>query len=244
VTLNGIKVRAQDIGITTGNSYTVALAIQAVRRALAERGRTEKASVLAVLGAAGNIGRACAEILGPNYDRTILIGTDKPGSKLRLEEVAKGIPNAEISTDLLTVRQAQVVVGAVNAVNAPLAPTHFSRNAIVCDLSVPTCLQAETEAGRPDVMVIQGGIVQLPLGEDLQIAAYPLPKGQTFACMAEGMLLGYEGVYDRTFTGTITSEQVRRVTEMAFKHGFRLAEYKTQCVLGTHEKERSNVLPL
>ncbi len=244
VTFNGVKVRSTDIGITTGNSYAAALAIEALDRAQAERERSSEGSVLAVLGAAGNIGRACAEILAPRFRKAILIGSDKPGSRLRLEEVAKALPNAEISTDLGAVRQADAVVGAVNAVDAPLSSGHLARNAIVVDLSVPTCLKPETQDERPDVLVIKGGIVQLPFGEDLEIAGFPLPKGQTFACMAEGIMLGYEGIFDRAFTGSITADHVRRVQQMAAKHGFRLAEYKTKCVLGTHTKEQSNVLPL
>jgi len=244
VTRNGLKVRDCGLGVTTGNSYALTLALEALAQAQHEADRSPGDSVLGVLGAAGNIGRACAEILAPHYRRTILVGSDKPGSRLRLDEVARTLPNAEVATDPAALRAADVVMAAVNAVDMPLSSTHFARNAIVCDLSVPTAIHPSLRGERPDVLVIRGGIAQLPRAEDLGIIGFHLPPGQTYGCMAEGLLLGYEGVFDTTFTGAITAGHVRRVTGLARKHGFRLAEYKTRCVLGSEPAEESHVLSL
>jgi predicted amino acid dehydrogenase len=237
VTHNGTRAVSNGMGVTTGNSYAVALAIQAIERAHRETGRAPSDSVLVVAGAAGNIGRTCAEILAPRYRRTILLGSNRPGSRQRLREFSKKIPNAITATDLDVVREGHTVVASLNAVGAPLAAEHFSRNAIVCDLSVPSSLQPEVAAERLDLLIIKGGIVSLPFGEDLEIIGFPLPRGQTYACMAEAMLLGFEEVRDSTFTGSLTAEHVVRVTAMAARHGFELADYKRSCVLGSERKE-------
>ena len=134
------------------------------------------------------------------------------------------------------------MLAALNAVNAPLAADQFAHNAIVCDLSVPASVQPGAAAARPDLLIIKGGIVSLPFGEDMEIAGFPLPPGQTYACMAEAMLLGFEGIRDATFTGSLTADLVVRVAAMAARHGFELADYKRSCVLGYEPKADACVI--
>lgn len=237
VTLNGTRVVRDGIGVTTGNSYAVALAMQAIERAHLETGSKPAQSVLVIAGALGNIGRACAEILAPRYRQTILLGSDKPGSRARLETFARNIPNAVISTDPSAIGKGNVVLAALNAVDAPLTTAPFARNAIVCDLSIPASLRPDIAQRRPDLLIIKGGIVSLPFAENLEIAGFPLPTGQTYACMAEAMLLGFEGIRDASFTGSLTPQQVMQVSAMAARHGFELADYKRSCVLGFEPKK-------
>lgn len=237
VTLNGTRVVRDGIGVTTGNSYAVALAMQAIERAHLETGSKPAQSVLVIAGAVGNIGRACAEILAPRYRQTILLGSDKPGSRARLEAFARNIPNAVISTDPAAIGKGNVVLAALNAVDAPLTTAPFARNAIVCDLSIPASLRPDIAQRRPDLLIIKGGIVSLPFAENLEIAGFPLPTGQTYACMAEAMLLGFEGIRDASFTGSLTPQQVMQVSAMAARHGFELADYKRSCVLGFEPKK-------
>lgn len=237
VTLNGTRVVRDGIGVTTGNSYAVALAMQAIERAHLEAGSKPAQSVLVIAGAVGNIGRACAEILAPRYRQTILLGSDKPGSRSRLQAFARNIPNAVISTDPSAIGKGNVVLAALNAVDAPLTTAPFARNAIVCDLSIPASLRPDIAQRRPDLLIIKGGIVSLPFAENLEIAGFPLPTGQTYACMAEAMLLGFEGIRDASFTGSLTPQQVMQVSAMAARHGFELADYKRSCVLGFEPKK-------
>ena len=72
----------------------------------------------------------------------------------------------------------------------------------------------------------------MPNGEDHGIVGFPIAPGLAFACMAEGIILALEHINDRSFTGDITPEHVRRISTLAKKHGFALADYKRQAVLG------------
>jgi acetylornithine/succinyldiaminopimelate/putrescine aminotransferase/predicted amino acid dehydrogenase len=243
-TLAGTRLCSREMGITTGNSYAIALAIEAVERALREAGRAAAESVLVVAGAAGNIGRTCAEILAPRFRRTILVGSNKPGSATRLRVLAERIPRAVTTTDLWATTEGNVVVAALNAVDAPLTAQHLGRDALFCDLSVPGAWQLGASGMRPDVIAIRGGIAALPRGEDLGIVDFPLPAGQTYGCMAEAMLLGFEGVRDTSFTGSLTAEHVARVAAMAARHGFALADYRRACVLGSERRESTYALGL
>lgn len=242
VTGNGTRLASRGMGVTTGNSYAIALAIQAIERAHQETDSHPRDSVLVVAGAAGNIGRTCAELLAPCYRRTILLGSNKPGSYLRLQEFAKKIPNAATTTDLSVLGEGHAVVAALNAVDMPLAAHHFARNAIVCDLSLPAGLAPDCAECRPDLLIIKGGIASLPFGEDMEIVGFPLPCGQTYGCMAEAMLLGFEGVRDSTFTGSLTANHVYRIAGMARRHGFELADYKRLCVLGSEQEKEAHAV--
>jgi fatty aldehyde-generating acyl-ACP reductase len=221
-----------DLGVTSGNSYTVALALEAIERLLMDRGSDARQLTLAVVGAGGNIGRTCAALLAPRFAQTLLVGSDQTQSRLRLERLARRFPRARVATSS-DLPQAQVIISAINGVNAPLGPQQFGPDAIVCDISVPPSVQASTTLIRPDVTVFKGGLARLPQGEDLQIASFPLPVGQCFGCLAEGLLLGLAGVRDHSFTGSVTPAKVERMAALAKQHGFELVDYKRACVLGS-----------
>ena len=226
VTRNGSTVECDDMGLCTGNSYSVALALQAVDRAHHERGGSPGQATLVIVGAAGNAGQTFARILSPHYRRTILVGRDHPDSLARLEALAVTLPNTHVTTAATAIRQGEVVIGALNAVDSPLSSSHFGDDAIVCDLSVPSGLKPGLAAERPDLLVIQGGIAALPVGEGLEIVDLPLPRGRAYGCLAEALLLGLEGIRDRSFTGALHGEHVARVAAMAKTHGFELADYR------------------
>jgi acetylornithine/succinyldiaminopimelate/putrescine aminotransferase/predicted amino acid dehydrogenase len=236
-TLGGTTLRKSGVGLTTGNSFALALAMDAVARAQRERGIRPREATLAIVGAAGNIGRACAEILIPHYRHVLLMGTQRPDSLARLERLASRLPRAEVTTEASSIAVADVVIAAANAVDAPLQSHHFAPGAIVCDLSVPATVDRCVHALRPDLLIIKGGIARLPGGEDLGIVGFPLPPGLTYGCMAEGILLGLERLRTTEFTGSLRAEHVARIRAMADRHGFELADYKSMCVLGSEPRE-------
>lgn len=221
-----------DFGVTSGNSYTVALALQAIEHLLAERGLDSTQLTLAVVGAGGNIGRTAAALLSPRFARTLLVGSDLPQSLAKLERIGRRLPRSSV-TSYRDLRQAHVIISAINGVNAPLGPEQFGSGAIVCDISVPPSVQAASAAARPDVTIFKGGLARLPHGENLHIASFPLPVGQCFGCLAEALLLGFAGVRDHSYTGVVTPAKVQRLAQLAQQHGFELVDYKRACVHGS-----------
>jgi acetylornithine/succinyldiaminopimelate/putrescine aminotransferase/predicted amino acid dehydrogenase len=233
VTRNATTLQLPHVGLTTGNSYTIALALEAVERAVNERGLDPAAATLAIVGASGNIGQTCAEILAPRFGRTVLLGSSKPSALRRLAGLQARLPRASVDADVAALRQADVVLAAVNAPTPFLTADLFADGAVVCDLSVPAAVRPEVRGARPDLLLIGGGIARLPFGENHGILGFPLPPGQVYGCMAETMLLGLEGVRDATFTGMLPAEHVFRLGAMAKRHGFTLAEYKMHATMGT-----------
>jgi len=232
VTRNATTLQLPHVGLTTGNSYTIALAMEAIERAVGERGLDPAAATLAVVGASGNIGQTCAEILAAHYGRTLILGSSKPSAVRRLSGLQARLPRVQVETDPAALRAAHVVLAAANAPTPFLPAEVFAEGAIVCDLSVPGAVRPDVRELRPDVTLMSGGIARLPHGEDHGIIGLPLPPGQVYGCMAETMLLGLEGVRDATYTGILPTEHVLRLAAMAKTHGFALAEYKRHATMG------------
>jgi hypothetical protein len=98
--------------------------------------------------------------------------------------------------------------------------------AVVCDLSRPANVGAEVAATRPDVLVIDGGVIDLPGRQD--IGRFGLGRGQAYACMAETMMLALGGHLRNTSLGTdLAPEVLRMLRALADRHGFRVAQLRS-----------------
>jgi acetylornithine/succinyldiaminopimelate/putrescine aminotransferase/predicted amino acid dehydrogenase len=98
---------------------------------------------------------------------------------------------------------------------------------VICDLSRPANVGPELMA-RKDVLVIDGGVIEVPGKPDLGWH-FGCPPGVAFACMAETMMLGLEQRYEHTSLGRDLQEDVlASLRSYATKHGFKLAELRSQ----------------
>jgi predicted amino acid dehydrogenase len=87
----------------------------------------------------------------------------------------------------------------------------------------PRNVSRRVVALRDDVLVIEGGVVQVPGQADFGFD-FGFPPGQAYACMAETMLLAMEARYECYSIGReISLERVKEVSQLATKHGFRLS---------------------
>ena len=226
VTGHGRHLNSLGIGITSGNSLPAAIAVDAVHAALAERGLEAADRTIAIVGAAGDIGRVCAEILVPQFHSATLVGSGRLGSSVRLQRVAQKC-GADATCDLAAVQAADVVVCAASCVDFAMTVDQLAEQAIVLDVSVPHTLDFSSRYRRPDVTLLQGGIVLLPGDEDLGIPGLPLPAGCAYGCLAEGVLLALQGIRDSFFSGRTSARKVREIGALAAQHGFFPAGFAT-----------------
>ena len=218
--------RRADVAVTTGNTYTVAVALQGTERACELMGRGLGESRAAVMGATGSIGRACSILLARRVPELVLVGRNRG----RLERVAAeakecgGTARIEVSTDPdSSLPTADVVVTVTSALDAVIKPEHLKPGAVVCDVARPRDVAREVARARDDVLVIEGGLVEVPgevdFGFDLG-----LPPRVTYACIAEAMILALEGRYENYSLGPdLDVGKVEEISRLAEKHGFRLA---------------------
>lgn len=217
---------ASEIAVTTGNTYTVATAIEGAEKAAAIMDIDLAKATVAVIGATGSIGKIAATILAEEAGRTFLVGRNPD----RLEQVKKDIKrdNVTITTDVgEAVRAADVIITATSAVGNVIDPADIRPGAVVCDVARPRDVAELVAEARNDVLVIDGGVVKVPGHVDFGFN-FGLPKGLSLACMAETMILALEGRYeDYTIGREISVAQVREMQEMAGRHGFELAGFRS-----------------
>jgi predicted amino acid dehydrogenase len=116
-----------------------------------------------------------------------------------------------------------VVLSTTSAARSIIQPQHFKRGAIVCDVALPPDVSPQVARERNDVLVIEGGVVDVPGEVDFNFD-FGLPPGKAYACMAETMVLALEGRYESYSLGKrIQVGQVREMAQLARKHGFRLS---------------------
>jgi predicted amino acid dehydrogenase len=217
----GITIsRHVDVPVTSGDSYTVAVAVQAILFAGRRMGINPDQATLAVVGATGAIGAASAALLAPQVKSLILIGRDQGRCQALVEKLA--IRNATISTDLAALQKADLVLSASSSPQPVIGPADLAPGSVVCDVARPHDVAIQVADLRPDVLVIDGGLVQVPGDVDYGFD-FGFPAGQTYACMAETMALALEGRLECFTLGKdISVEQVREIEDIATQHGFRL----------------------
>ncbi|AVX19321.1 MULTISPECIES: shikimate dehydrogenase [Carboxydocella] len=228
---NGGRELAEElpIAVTTGNSYTVATAVEGLETAAKLVGYDISKEEVAVIGATGSIGRVCAFLLARKFPYLNLVGRDQR----KLERVARDLLRetgvaAAITTDVAkALRRSALVISATSSRDVVIHPAHLRPGAIVCDVARPRDVAREVNEARPDVLVIDGGLVEGPAGL-VSTFNFGLPAGTFYACMAETMILALEGHYQNYSLGKeLTIEQVEKIAMLAQKHGFRLSRLRS-----------------
>lgn len=278
--MGGLYLKNEKIPITTGNSYTVVSAVDAVNTATEKLHIDRSQTTAAIVGAAGSIGRGISLLLSETVPRLILIGnpnnqtssdrlhlvaaeiyryqsallqqgrTLKPGSMGSLLADCKELPAPdasmddfeayvdgegrrrgliEFSTDIDAVlAKADIVISATSATEKVIHAGNLKTGAIVCDISRPANVSEEVDAARPDVLVIDGGVIEVPglpsLGWD-----FGFEEGLAYACMVETMMLALEQRYKHYSLGSsgVNLESILQTRYWAAEHGFKLANFRS-----------------
>jgi fatty aldehyde-generating acyl-ACP reductase len=223
--------KALNIPVTTGDSYTAAVSVQAVRDAACKMNIRLAEATVAVVGASGAIGLAVTKLLVPYVGRMLLIARDEARlERTRVRVSADGGPSTddlETSTDVGDIRQAEVVVTVTSSGGDLVSPEMLRPGSIVCDVSRPRDVSLEVGRAREDVLVIDGGLVRVPGEVDFGFD-YGLPPDLTYGCLAETMTLAFEHVSEDFSIGKqVSLDQVQWIDERATEHGFELAALRS-----------------
>jgi len=220
--------RALDLAVTSGDSYTAALAIRATREAMRRMEYDPAAVTLAVVGAAGAIGSIVTQSLAREFGSVLLVGRELRHLEPLSERLrAGGAPEVRLSTEVADIQQAEVVITVTSAGGNLVRPEHLRRGAVVCDVSRPRDVSWQVAQARDDVLVFDGGLAEVPGAVDFGFD-YGLPPTLTFGCMAETMTLALEGRFEDYSLGKdLTLEQMEDIDALAEKHGFRLAALRS-----------------
>lgn len=266
--------------ITTGNSYTVVAAVEAVTKAALMLNIKPERTAAAVVGASGAIGRAVSMLLAGHARQLILLGNPKwpVQSRRRLLRIAaetvshltvlakegysfssgtlaETITNDQLCpeagstmecfleyVDKLEGRDslflistsidnhlplADMVICATSSPQTLVTTNNLKYGAIVCDISRPSNVSPHIRDKRPDVLLFDGGIIELP-GRPSLGWNFGFEEGLAFACMAETILLTLEHHYEHTSIGTdLNFETLDLLRRLSRRHNFKVAEFRS-----------------
>ena len=235
VTRNATTLDLPHVGLTTGNSYTIALALEAIERALA------RARPRAGGGDAGRRRRVGKHRPDLRRDSGAAIRTDRVAGQQQAVRAAPprgaaGAPAAGLAS-MPTRRRCGRRMSCSRPTNAPETVPH-RRTSLPRARSCATCRcrrrsVRDVRETRPDVLVIGGGIARLPFGEAHGILGIPAARpARCTAAWRKRCCSVSKACATRRSPGFLPAEHVYRLAAMAKRHGFTLAEYKTHATMG------------
>jgi acetylornithine/succinyldiaminopimelate/putrescine aminotransferase/predicted amino acid dehydrogenase len=219
---------ASDVGLTSGNSLTSAAALEALFMA-AERIGVRKRR-LGVVGAGGNIGLVLVEAVADRVDEIVLVGREGSRANRLLETAAAtltkryGVP-VEVGTSPAALLDCTLIISATSSPRPVILPEHVGpQPVVIVDVAVPGDVDPEVLTERPNAVVLRGGMVTVPGGQEVRVPGMRLGAGEIYGCLAETALLGLAGVREHFSYGALTVANVRRIAELARMHGFTITE--------------------
>ncbi len=130
-----------------------------------------------------------------------------------------------LSGELAELASADVALVSTSSPEPFIGPEHLAAGSLICDLSRPRNVAAQVGGQRPDVLVLDGGIVRLPGAPS--IGNYGLRQGEAYACMAESILIGLEGDSSLASVGRPDVARINELERLARHHGFRAAPLRS-----------------
>ncbi len=230
----GLKLaKASAMPVTSGNTYTAALAIQGIRKAARLMGLKLETATMAVIGATGDIGSVCSRV----FSEEVLELNLAARNEKRLEDFAQRLRNGHARINVKkyvgeAIRNADVILTATSAITTLIEAKDVKSGAIICDVAIPHNVATSIIRERPDVLAFEGGLAQLPNPlklSDQRWLKWISPDGRTiFGCLAETVLLSLESRWE-SFSigrGNITPEHVNEISKLASRHGFSVADFR------------------
>lgn len=217
-----------NIPVTTGNSFTAALAVEGVKKASQIMCHDLAKSNLTIIGGAGDIGSACARALSRVVKKITITGRNPKN----LIEVKRSLENhgtakIEITHDnRKAVLDADIVIAAASSTHSIVQIADFKSGAVVCDIGYPKNI-SHADCDRDDLLIFSGGICAIPDEFDFGFDVGLPSKRTMYGCFSEAILLDLEERYENYSWGKghITEAKMNYLWEIAQKHGFGLAPF-------------------
>lgn len=216
------------IAITSGNSLTVAATLEAAKQAVVNMGATQlKEGRAMIIGATGSIGAVCSRLLAQAIHDVVLVSIE-PEKLIDLKRtIERETPGTKVTIALRPgdlAEDCNLVVTATSAFGQRILDISTCKpGAVICDVARPPDIGEKEAALRPDVAVIESGEVLIPGDIDINYDI-GLPKGTTYACLAETALLAMEGRFESYTLGRdIDADRVKEIYRLFKKHEFQIA---------------------
>jgi predicted amino acid dehydrogenase len=217
------------VAITTGASLATAAILETLDQAAKLRNMDLSKAKVAIVGATNAIGQNCAQGLLDKADTIYLLAKNVE----RLRELKNFLTTQKPKADVIAqgialnavIRDADVIIFTTSAIEVPLVATtaNLKEGAIICDIPSPRNISREICDQRKDILVIDGAVIEPPLTAQLGLQL-PIKDGFIYACMAETMILAFEGKTQDDFSTGFQPDmnKVNQIKTLAAKHGFKI----------------------
>lgn len=215
--------------ITTGSSLASAAILETLDSAVKLRNVDLSKAKVAIVGATNAIGQNCALgllgrvetifLLAKNAERLYELKGFLHAQKTTTNVIAQGIVIDNI------IKDADIIIFTTSAIEVPLAATtdNLKQGAIICDIPSPRNISKDICDYRKDLLVIDGAVIEPP--EQTKIGLkLPIKDGFIYACMAETMILAFEGMTQDDFSTGFKPDlnKVNQIKALAARHGFKI----------------------
>lgn len=221
-------VNEVDIPVTTGNTFTAAMAIDGVLKAASLLKVDIGLAKVAIIGGTGDIGSACARVLVDKAKQLTITGRTRANLKrLSAELVKKRRAKIIATTDNFSaVKDADIVIAVASVSASILKIDWFKPSSIICDVGYPKNV-SYTPTSRKDIFIFSGGLSKSPSPINFPIDV-GLPTPDTlYGCFAEAIILALEKRFE-SFSfgrGNITAEKIDEIRNLGKKHGFEASDF-------------------
>ena len=217
------------VAVTTGSSLASAAILETVGRAADLRKVDLSKAKVVIVGATNAIGQNCALGFLNRVDTVFLIAKNAE----RLTELKNLLVTQKSTTNIIekglaletVIKDADIVIFTTSAIEVPFTTTvnSLKKDAIVCDIPSPRNISQELCELRKDVLVIDGAVIAPPKTARIGLKL-PLKDDFIFACMAETMILAFEGRTQEDFSTGFKPNlnKVAEIKALAAKHGFEI----------------------
>lgn len=237
----GTKLSPQKARITTGRLFTAMTVASMARRGVEALGYDPKNIRVGIVGAAGSIGSASAQLLArAGYTSFTLVDLSSNSSKL--EEIVQTLKKIQPAVQVSCTESVDAITGhkliitATSKDGALITDKHALPGVIVVDDAQPP----DTEKSlclEGDVLVLSGGAVEAPS------VSVPFYMGMSdpnsiYSCMAEVLLLSLSPSIEGSNTGELREISFNAVLELeqsAKEAGFGEAPFQNEYRAYTEE---------
>ena len=219
-------------GITTGRVYTTISVTENVSRVAEKLNLDLNKITLAIVGAAGGIGSACAGVLAKKGIKNFIF-VDLERKKSLMNELVQDIrkmgynneASFKISSDVNDIYPADIIIAATNASDVVIRAKDLKKGAVVINDAQPSDISPDIFKKREDVLIIEGGIINTPgirYNFDFGLAA----KDNTFSCLGEVMILAFAKWNYNYATGFLDLNLIEDISKYLDNMNFKIAEFQ------------------
>ena len=236
-----LSEQIKNIGFTTGHAYTIANIFEIMNKSAEKIKLNLKRSTIAIVGAAGSIGSGCARFIAEIKPREIILFDlnlfDTSEKLIQLKNLLRDrAPKTKITIayEFKEIKKADIVIVATNSPASIIKPDYLRKGAIVIDDSFPKNVSKGILKKRRDIILLDGGIMQLPFSLDIFFARNmpdlmdaPLTRvvscKETYGCFAEILVLSLYNYKTNYGLGYSDITLAKDVLLKAKKVGFSIA---------------------